>query len=585
MGPDSAEIDLGSEHAGAEPVDGTRRPRLTILLGAGVVLVLLLGIGAVVGWRLLSSGAKPTDNLPASVAAYAGVDFAPAPDQAARLVELAGKLPHSGATTDGHSFDPAGLIGTAIGDHPGLDVRRDITSWLGVRFGVGAWMDRQKRPYVLIAAASRNDGAARSGLRRLHDGYPDVSLGYLVSNGLVLIAVGERDAQAAVEAARTEAATHPLTNAPAFLEATRWLDGPQVVTAWMDNARYRDFTKAYLPKDSGPVTGDDLLGPATGQVVLGVRATGDGLTARFRSSGTDAAGTAVPDALSRLGDLPGNSAVAAVARIPTHLAGPTGSPLDPASMAFGLFFEGMLTFGNPAETPPGHRQLSAAEQQELDALLSKDPTTLTPAEHKRIQALLGMDPTVAGPPVNTPRRVLTEAEQQEVAALMAKDPSQLTAADRARLTQLLGFDRTATGGPGPGLTRDPTEPLAGASISLSISDLTGTPAVKAVVEATSADRARQLASSFGDRLTITANGNVVTATSPGYTGSGGRLADQRLFQKAMADSPANVSTAVFVDLRRTVPAAQRDKLGGLLAVSLVVGEDHGAAVGVIRLLA
>jgi hypothetical protein len=42
--------------------------------------------------------------------------------------------------------------------------------------------------------------------------------------------------------------------------------------------------------------------------------------------------------------------------------------------------------------------------------------------------------------------------------------------------------------------------------------------------------------------------------------------------------------AVFVDLRRAVPDGQRDKLGGLLAVSLVAGEDHGDQVGTVRLL-
>jgi hypothetical protein len=62
------------------------------------------------------------------------------------------------------------------------------------------------------------------------------------------------------------------------------------------------------------------------------------------------------------------------------------------------------------------------------------------------------------------------------------------------------------------------------------------------------------------------------------------LADQPLFQQAMAASPTNVFAAVFVDLRRAAPATQRDKLGGLLAVSLVVGEDHGDVVGIIRVM-
>jgi len=566
------------------PVEGRRGTWPTVLLGAGLVLVVLVGVGAVVGWRLLSAGAVPADNLPASLAAYAGVDLAPAPDQAARLLDLARKLPRSGVTSDGHSFDPAGLIDGAIGNHAGVDVRRDLMSWLGVRFGVGAWLDRQGRPYVLIAAASRDDNAARAGVRRLHDAVTDADVGYLVSNHLVLLAVGERNAQAAVEAARAESAAHPFAKAAGFLDATRWLGEPQVVLAWMDNARYRDFVKAQPAPVEGLSGVDDQAGPATGQVIFGVRATGDGLTARFRRSGENGVGTPVPDALSRLGGLPGDSAVAAVARIPAHFADVMGNLPDPLTVAFGLLLRGMVTFGEPAATLPGQRQLSTAEQQELDALLSKDPTTLTPAEHNRIETLLGVDPTTVDPPTNKPTPALTDAEQQEVQALLAKDPSQLTAADRARLTQLLGFDPTAMGAFGPDPIGDPTQVIAGAAITLAISGLTGTPTLKAIVETTSAEQAHQLASSFGNRLTITTNGTTVTGTSPGYTDTGGRLADQSLFQTAMADSPANVFAAVFVDLRRAAPAAQRDKLGGLRAVSLMVGEEHGDAVGIVRLV-
>jgi hypothetical protein len=581
---DIAAIDLTGEEPVAGPVKGTRAARLSVLLGVCLVLVLLAGIGAVVGWRLLSAGARPADNLPASLAAYAGVDLAPAPDQEARLLELARRLPRSGTTSDGRSFDPAKLIDGAIGHHPGIDVRRDLTSWLGVRFGVGAWLDRHSRPYVLIAAASRDDNAARAGLRRLHDAVTDADLGYLVSDHLVLLAVGNRDAQAAVEAARAEASAHPLAKAAGFLDATRWLGEPQVVLAWMDNARYRDFTAAQLAQENSPLSGvDSQAGPTTGQVIFGVRATGDGLTARFRSSGGDAVGTPVPDALSRLGALPGDSAVAAVARIPAHLAGATANVLDPVGAAFGLLLRGMVTFGEPAATLPGQHQLSAAEQQQLDALLSKDPTTLTRDEHKRIEALLGFDPTTLGAPMNKPTPVLTDAEQQEVQALLDKDPGQLTAADRARLTQLLGFDPTDMGH-GPDPTSGPTDAIAGAAITLAVSGLTGTPTLKAIVEATSAEQAHRLASSFGSRLTITSNGTTVTGTSPGYTDSGGRLADRPLFQKAVAGSPANVYAAVFVDLHRAVPQAQRDKLGGLLAVSLIVGQDHGDAVGIVRLM-
>jgi hypothetical protein len=147
--------------------------------------------------------------------------------------------------------------------------------------------------------------------------------------------------------------------------------------------------------------------------------------------------------------------LAAVARIPAHLGEVMGDLVDPVSVAFGLFFGGLLTFAAPAAMLPRGHQLSTAERHELDALLSKDPTTLTRAQHKRIEALLGIDPTTAGPPpMKTAPRVLTDAEQREVEALLDKDPSQLTPADRTRLTQLLGSDPTDIGG----FEKDPTQP-------------------------------------------------------------------------------------------------------------------------------
>src|SRR5258708_35521404 len=87
--------------------------------------------------------------------------------------------------------------------------------------------------------------------------------------------------------------------------------------------------------------------------------------------------------------------------------------------------------------------------------------------------------------------------------------------------------------------------------------------LKAIVQATSAEQARQLASSFGSRLTITTNGTTVTGTSAGYTDSGGRLADQPLFQKAVAGSPAHVFAAAYVDLHPAAPPRPRAKPGGL----------------------
>jgi hypothetical protein len=45
-----------------------------------------------------------------------------------------------------------------------------------------------------------------------------------------------------------------------------------------------------------------------------------------------------------------------------------------------------------------------------------------------------------------------------------------------------------------------------------------------------------------------------------------------------------LSTAFFVDLRRTATPSAREHMGGLSSLALLIGADDGDQVGIIRLM-
>jgi hypothetical protein len=540
--PTAAEsaIDLDVAVPAATP---PARRRMPVLIAAGATLLLLIGVG--IGYQVLSGDdRRPEQFMPASVAAFASVDLDPGLGQQLSLLRLAKKLPASAGV--GTASNPKNLVEQMLTQlHlDGVDVHRDLTSWLGLRAGVSEWTDGQKRTYALISVLSTDDAAANAGLRRIADTVHDSNVGFIVRNGTALIAVGEGDADAAARAAAAEAEKTPLASLASFRQAREWLADDPVVLVWADFARVGENVRADF-EESGMSTALDPTKNLKGTVILGVRATDEGIEARYRTFGAGREQSLASDALARLAKLPGNTKLAAALSFPKDFGLESMSSFSASGLAFGglpLLFGGFAFtdfFGgtsssvtmepyteadqaeitkllekDPTTLTDAERKrlteltggvpaagagcgdswstdgLDTADLDELDKLMKKDPQDLTKAERKKLKDMLGFDPAECetlgwgGPD-------LSEAEVKEMETLMAKDPATLTKAERERYKELTGMDPNQFGAGFGGA--DPFSALSGASIDVAVSSLGGDAGVRINATAASADDAKKLA--------------------------------------------------------------------------------------------
>lgn len=512
----------------AEPVEvvSVRRSKTPLILAGAVTVALVLGVGAYVGYRFLFGGAQPAERMPASVIAYAAIDLTPGMDQTNKLRKLLEKFPSQGGNTDPKAAIEKLLLELKI---EGVDPKRDLTSWLGMRAGAGVWLGSKDEPYAVLAVASTDDEAAKKGLTVLRD-KSKVSLGFVVREGYVLVAIGDKDGQRAADAASAEAEKTPLAKAAKFAEARKWLADEQLTIVYADLSGYgrlmKTFTSSDLLEGENPESAqqlqkmlDEQSKNFTGTIIAGARIEDDGVVSRSRSFGAKAitSGT-ITDAIAKLGALPASSEIAAVAKVPDDL--------DKSPFAtFGLPFAGMGAKGSP----------------------------------------------------------LTEAEQKELDALMDKDfEGKLTAAEQKRLEELFG-------GPGAGASQAWEElfrTISGATVTVSVADIADKPVFRALAELTTAPSAETVTEltklSDGD-VKVTVEGKTLTAGSPGYSAAG-KLADDALFQRCVSGAPANIQLAVYVNLAKAVPAKWREKLGPFKAFSVMQGTEQGDQIAVARVL-
>lgn len=314
------------------------------LIAGLVVVALAIGIGAFAAYRMVfTSDAHPEESLPGSVLAYAALDFDPGLNQQAKLVTLAKKFPKIK-----DAGDPAKWISNffAESDLKNVDVKKDLASWLGLRVGVGLWLNADGKPYALIAAESRNDDKAKAGLERVRAAVKDADLGYKVKDGTALIAVGERRAQEAVDAATADATKAPLSKNQAYTANRAWLPADEVLTLWADLDGIADALDKLLPEELGGMF-DAQATQLKGTTILGARAFDTGLEIKARGFGSGAATPLATDPLKTLGGLPGSTVVGGSLGVPDLAEGAGGGML-------GLLGGGMLGGGGflaPGLTP------------------------------------------------------------------------------------------------------------------------------------------------------------------------------------------------------------------------------------------
>ena len=329
--PADASLEMLPETDAPRPRSPGRR--VATLVAAGMVLVLVVGLGVYVAYRtFFADGRHPERFIPASVAAFVSIDLDAGLGQQAKLLKLAAKLGKQYGAAANVDPQTANVLADLLDQlHlTGVDVKRDLTSWLGLRVALSLWLDGQAHPYALIAATTTDDAKATAGLDRVRKTLHDADLGFVVHDGTALIAIGERDAQQAADAAATEAAKAPLDALTAFHDARNWLGDGQLVVVWVDLDKYNGtFTAALgglggLGRLSG-LGGIDRIGgmepstPATaghGTSITGVSVTDDGLEARFRTFNAQRKAGGMRDALARLSDLPANTQVGAVLAAP-----------------------------------------------------------------------------------------------------------------------------------------------------------------------------------------------------------------------------------------------------------------------------
>jgi hypothetical protein len=564
------------------PAARPRRRLMWTLGAAGTTLVLLLGVGIV--YRVLSGNdRRPEEILPASVIAFAAIDLDPGLGQQVELLKLARKLPDNRDAGDLKAVIERLLADVHL---TGVDVKRDITSWLGKRIGVAFWLDARQRPYALIAASSTDDAKAKEGLARIA-GAADADVGFVVSDGGALIAVGEAAADQAATDAAAQAATASLARSQRFRQAQQWLGDSQIAVVWADLDALGESLDELLGGELSGLFGAGSGSQLKGMYVLGVQVRDGGINARFRTFGAGRPAAGLSDARAKLAALPGDTEVGAVLQLPDDLA--QASPLTGSGLLFGGFtLPWMFGAGIDEISEP-----TAAEQAEIEQLMSKGLDQLTPAEQKRLTELTGMDADelrCTGRRPATPD--LTSAEMAELQALMTKEPGRLTSAEQQRLTQLLGVDPDCM--PGTPAPFDQTL-LAGATLTVSATNVTSKVLIRAVAVLASPEAARKLAASpafaspasaspasASEDVTLTVDGSTVTAVSQGYRPGGGTLADRPGFQPAMPDGIAATSTALYVDLTAILSEDDRKDVP-FAGIGLVQGVQDGDDVGAVRL--
>ncbi|HEX2771667.1 MAG TPA: hypothetical protein VHN18_04455 [Micromonosporaceae bacterium] len=541
----SETIDLSARHPDVLISPGeaayearSHRRRLPSFIAAALAVALVLGGVAYAGMRLwYGSGAQPEEATPSTVVAFARLDLSPGLGQGRNLNSLVKKFPQeSGKDT---------VDELKKGIFEALDVdeaayRKHVEPWFAERVGVAWWIDGQQRPYGLIMLAAKDESAARAGLTELRRQTSDGGFGFVVRRGYALVARGDKESQAAADAADKEAERESLAASAQFRRGVDWLPGQQAALGWADLARLGQATNAMtesslrdMPRAPGEepmpssvaadpmgaffgvpglgvfpgIAGPGQSGDLKGQVIVGAQATGNGVEVRYRGFGADVEGLGT-DARSTVDSLPANSAIAGAFRLGDVGKQFAGMGPGPEEM---LPPEGVLK-----DMPPGE----ADRMREEMRVNQKQFETM----HKAFAALSGAKISFAA----------TGVGQDDI------------------------------------------------------------PALDAAAETTSADQAAKLVEAvqllFPDEVTVSASGDKVELkTKRNAPERGGALAGEALYQEALDGTPQEATAVLYVDIQRLfadqpMSDKERRQAEPVKAIGLAASMEDGDPVGLLRIV-
>jgi hypothetical protein len=270
-----------------EPAPKPRGRRRALVLSISTVVLLLLGVGAYAAVRAWTGAgnAEPETAMPASVGAFARIDFNPGVRDKLAFDDLVKKFPTNGKSTS----DLITSLETQAAAALNLDYTTDVKPWFDGRIGVAEWTDHQGKPIGLIDLASKDDTAAKATLAKLQAQQGAGTFGYVVQDGYVLIATGgQQNAQAEAEDAAAEAKTSSLSDSSAFKSASGHLKGNNLVILYADLHSLGQLL-------SSQVSSLDGAGSSFGQFGIGGLLGGSGSTSLSDLSGTIIVGASVVD--------------------------------------------------------------------------------------------------------------------------------------------------------------------------------------------------------------------------------------------------------------------------------------------------
>ncbi|NUQ87358.1 MAG: hypothetical protein HOQ43_02695 [Glycomyces artemisiae] len=532
------------------PPRGGRGAKVAIATILSVVL--LAAVGAVVLFKfVLKGGPDPAESFPASASMYMELNLDPSFDQTPKLLEHLSKF----EDLDYDSTDD--LLADLIEESglEGVDAEKDLSSWLGGRHGVAMW-EYDGQPYAVVSLASTDAGAAEDGLANLRAaaGVDEDQMAYAVEDDHVLMVVGETGAAAALDAAKSEAGSEPLSASASYEEARAWLDGDQLAVYWVDMESVAELAE---------ITGEDadmFSEFYSGQLIAGFSAFDDGFELTYRLfGGEDDPWTGSEDLLANMGELPAAD-VAATAHIPENIGDLTGEWLEAYE---GLYGVDDYAEAEPAE--PAGDPLTAEEYTEyLELQDGYYNGTLTAEEETRYLELdtrYWTAGTVEDPWVDDSDDYDYGPSAEEIEAMVTEFTDLLAGADLS-----FAGDFDAEEG------MNPDSVLASAHLAEDrAADL------QALIDESLAEEGTELPEG------VTADGSEISYT--GTETASGTLGEDSRFSDFAAAAPEQSAVAVWVDLAAAAETFP-DEFEGAQALSAFAwahGSDGGDGTGVLRL--
>jgi hypothetical protein len=278
-----------------------RRSRRTLWAVVAAGTAVLLTAGGVTAYGLLAGKSVALDTrVPSDVVAYAEISLDPPAGQKVAALRFFRHFPDAHVGNDSGSLIDS-LVEPLISDSSARQVfTDDIKPWLGKHAAFAA--DPQgSRTEPIVVLDSTDSAKARSGLRALQEKLgPENKVGYVIADGVVVLARTQGVAQAAIDAAGA-GSLHDNTT---FRQDVKALGEDGVFTAWLDLSRYAELAKLAVPVAGQPQPSIDTSN-ISGRMVASLRftdSTADLLVRTFGSSQSTPAAASVAPLMANLPD-------------------------------------------------------------------------------------------------------------------------------------------------------------------------------------------------------------------------------------------------------------------------------------------